>query len=440
MLEIRKTTDPILREPTLEVSAFDEELQKLIDGMIETMRAQNGIGLAAPQVGISQKILVCEFAGDEESKIEAVPLTILCNPEIIESSTQKKVMVEGCLSFPGLELLVKRPSKVKIKGKDRYGKEIVVEADKLHARVLQHEVDHLNCTLFTDHLREIDTIFIGTGTLGAPSLEALANDLQYKIKLVVTGDATAVSRSKGKVINPIEVIAKKYNLPLLKTKDINDPAVVEKIKKSKPVLGIMADFGQIIRPAVLEIPKHGILNIHPSLLPKYRGPSPIQETILSGDRTSGVSLILTSTKMDAGGIISQIKVGLTGSETSSILKEFLAKVAATHLLNTIPYYIARDLRPVAQNENKATYTRLFTKEDGLVDENTIALEVERKIRAFDTWPKVYTIAGGKRVTLLASHFDKEGNFQLDRVKPEGKNEMTYADFERGYHTTLTFKQ
>ncbi|MFA6963794.1 MAG: peptide deformylase [Patescibacteria group bacterium] len=439
-LDIFKNGSPILRTPTETVTDFDMELQKTIDDMIETMRGANGIGLAAPQIGSSKKLLVCEFAGDEESKIPAVPLTVLCNPEIVQSSDELKNMVEGCLSFPGMELIVKRPKKVKVKGFDRYGEPIEIEADNLYARVLQHEIDHLNCTLLVDHLEEVDVIFIGTGTLGVPALNALATDPQYRIKLVITGENLAVSRTHADNINPIEETAKKYKIPILKTKNIKDPETIEKIKATKPKIGIMADFGQIVSEEILNIPEFGIINIHPSLLPKYRGPSPIQQPILDGVKTTGVSLILTAKKMDAGDLVSQTIVKLQGSETSTILKNFLAEVAATQLLNSLPYYIAGDLKPEPQGEKRISYTRLFTKEDGLVTETTPAVEVERKIRAFDAWPKVYTMVKGKRVQLLSSHFDKENNFFIDRVKPEGKSEMSYEDFVRGYHTEIKFSE
>ena len=256
--------------------------------------------------------------------------------------------------------------------------------------------------------------------------------------MVITSDFETKSRTKSD--NLIEEIAKEYDLPIIKTKNINSAETIKKIKTLKPDIGIMADFGQIIRKEILDIPKYGIVNIHPSLLPKHRGPSPIQQTILSGDKFSGVSLILTGEKMDAGQIISQARVKLLGSETSTILKDYLAKIGASMLLNSVPYYIAGDLKPIAQNEDKATFSHLFHKTDGLVDENTDPVEIERKIRAFDQWPKVYTLKKKMRIQIVATHFDKEGNFIIDRVKPEGKREMGYEDFKRGYHITLTFGQ
>lgn len=438
-LEIKKNNDPILRAPTTEVSDFGMEFQNFVDDMIETMRKANGVGLAAPQVSQSKKVIVCEYKADKDSKYGSFPLTVICNPTIIKKSKELKNMVEGCLSFPGIETIIKRPQKVTVEGVDRLGKKISVDADQLFARVLQHEHDHLISTLLIDHIKEIDIIFIGTGTLGVPALEMLAVDPQYNIKLVITGNGKAITRNHEAKSNSIEQIALKYNLPLLKTGNINDSKIIEKIKSLKPQLGIMADFGQIIGQDVLDAPKKGIINIHPSLLPRHRGPSPVQQTILDGDRLAGVTLILTGKAMDAGGIISQTSVELRGTETTSILKEYLAEVGASLLLNSIPYYLTDDLEPETQDDKKATYNKLFTKNDGYVDLNTSAKIVDRKIRAFCDWPKVYTLVNGKRVLLLSGHFEKDGGYLLDRVKPEGKSEMSYEDFIRGYHTELTFR-
>ena len=440
IIKIRKHSDPILREPAEQVVDFGHEFQFLIDNMTETMRKDNGIGLAAPQLGISKKVFICEFAGDEEGGLQGFPLTIICNPEIVFASTEKRNMVEGCLSFPGMELLIKRPKKVTVKGQDRHGKNIEIEADNIYARVLQHENDHLNCTLFIDHLQESRVVFIGTGTLGVKTLELLAKDKQYKIVAVVTGEDKKVTRrNETKKPNPILETAKKYKLPVIQTENINQKEIVEKIKSLKPKLGIMADFGQIVSKEILEIPKFGIINIHPSLLPKHRGPAPIIQTILSGDETTGVSLIIASSRMDAGPVLSQITVELSRAETATILKDFLGATAATLMLDSIPYYLAGDLKPDPQDENLATYTKMMKSEDGFVDKNTPAVEVDRKIRAFDSWPKTYAIVGGKRIQLLASHFEENGTFLIDRVKPEGKNEMSYEEYLRGHRKELTFR-
>lgn len=441
ILKIRKTDDPILRQPAEEVVDFGHEFQFLVDNMVDTMRKNNGVGLAAPQVGIAKKIFVCEFTGDPDSDLKEFPLTVIANPEIVEYSKEKRRMVEGCLSFPGMEILVSRPEKIIIKGQDRYGKPIEIKACDLYGRVLQHENDHLHSTLLIDHIEESKVLFIGTGTLGEKSLELLAKDAQYKICTVITGEPKKIiKRGKKRQENPIIMIAKKYNLPIIETNNIKDSALIEKIKKLKPDIGIMADFGQIVPEELLNIPTHGVINIHPSLLPKYRGPSPVQQVILDGEKLTGVTLILTSAKMDAGDIISQVEVEISSGETCAILKEYLGETGASLLLNSIPYYLAGDLKPIKQDESKATYTKIFKSEDGQVDNSTPAKVVERKIRALNPWPRVYTIVDRKRILLLAAHFEEDGALSIDRVKPEGKAEMSYQDWARGYKKVLEFKK
>lgn len=440
ILKIRKSNDPILRMPAEKVVDFGHEFQFLVDNMIETMRKNNGVGLAAPQVGISKQFFIVEFEGDKDIDMKPFPLTVVCNPEIVNYSKEKRKMVEGCLSFPGLEILISRPEKITIKGQDRHGKPIEIKTDDLYARVLQHENDHLKCTLLIDKVEESKIIFIGTGTLGQKSLEFLAQDLQYKILAVITGkDKKIQRRGATDEINPIKKLAQKYKLPIIETDNVKDPAISENIKKLNPDLGIMADFGQIVPEEILNIPEHGIINIHPSLLPKFRGPSPIQGPILNGEKITGVSLIKTSNRMDAGDIISSVKVEISEGETSTTIKNFLGEVSASLLLNTIPYYLASDLKPEPQDEKQATYTRLFTAKDGFVDANTTAEEVERKIRAFDVWPKVYTIINNKRIHIVSVHFEKDGKFVIDKVKPEGKTEMSYEDWKRGHKTEIVFK-
>lgn len=439
-LEIKKDGDSILREPTNQVENFDFDLQELIESMVETMRSEKGVGLAAPQVGKSSKVIVLEFQDEEDEEGYNFPLTILCNPEIIKSSKKECQMVEGCLSVPGREILIKRPCQVTVAGQDRYGKPITIEADKLQARVLQHEIDHLNQTLITDHMKEIKVIFIGTGSLGVPALKALIADPQYKIVAVITGkDERTKVRGKTVLTNEIFKIAKSAKLNIIQTDNVKNEQFLAKMKQLKPQVGVMADFGQIIPEELISIPKFGIINIHPSLLPRHRGASPIQSTILSGDEEGGVTLMLTAKTMDAGPVIAQSKVKLSGGETSSILKEYLAKMGAGLLLSVLPYYLSGEIQPVTQDESQATYTKMIEKEDGLVGSETPAVEVERKVRAYDVWPKVSTEVSGKRVQITAAHFDPEGNLVIDRVKPECKAEMSYADFELGYKTKLTFE-
>jgi len=439
-LHIFKETDPILREDTRKVEDFDMETQTFIDNMVETMRNNKGVGLAAPQVGKSTKILMCEFESLEEDKKDGFPLTIVCNPEIIEKSKTSSKMVEGCLSFPGMELVVERPKSIAMKGKDRYGDNIEIEASGLYAKVLQHEFDHLNSTLLIDHLREMKVIFFGGGEFGTNTLELLNKDLQYKIEKIYTTKQISLVRGKREDKNPIVKIAKKHKLGYEAVPNLKNPKIVEEINKIKPDLGVVVDFGVIIPEKVFSIPKYGVLNIHPSLLPKFRGSSPIQSTILAGEKKTGVSIIKIDQGVDSGDLLSQTIVKLKGTETYPILKEYLKEVGATLLLNSIPYYISGEMIPEKQDHEKATTTTMFQKKDGEVSKNTPILEVDRKARALNPWPGVFTYVENKRIKILSTHISSEGKLVIDRVQPEGKKEMTYAEYLNGRGKELTFKE
>ena len=148
-LMLRKSADPVLRRETQPIEEFDENLQQLIDNMVDTMRDEPGVGLAAPQVGISRKLVVVEF-GDEEDPEKPAKLYAVANPEIVEISEEVETGVEGCLSIPGMVGEVERPVAVVVKGKNAKGKSIKIRAHGWLARIFQHEIDHLNAVLFTD--------------------------------------------------------------------------------------------------------------------------------------------------------------------------------------------------------------------------------------------------------------------------------------------------
>jgi len=439
-LEVLKNPNPILRKETEEVANFDMELQNFIDSMVETMRDHNGIGLAAPQVGSCQKIVVIEFQPSKDDPEQEIPLTVICNPVISDSSKEDCKMVEGCLSFPGMELIVERPKAVTVKGKDRYGNDIEIKADNLFARVLQHEIDHLNATLMIDHLKELNIVFFATGEFGTHALKSLINDPQYNVKAVVTGEKLIEKRGKKSDANAIKKIAKDAGLKVIVSKKLrNEADIIEQIKKIHPDVAVVVDFGQIIPREVFEIPIHGTVNIHPSLLPLLRGPSPIQSFLLSGERTTGVSLIKINEGVDSGPIISQVEVKTTGSENFQILFDYLSELGANLLLDSLPYYVVDHLKAKEQDESAATYTKVFKKEDGKVTLSDSGRDVMNKIRAFYPWPGVYIEKNGLKIQVTAGHLDREGMFVVDRVKPAGKNEMNYSDFVNGYKIELTFK-
>ena len=166
--------------------------------------------------------------------------------------------------------------------------------------------------------------------------------------------------------------------------------LIEKLEHLKPDLAVIAAYGKILPKEILNIPRHGFINVHPSLLPKYRGASPIQYAILNGDKETGVTIMKIDEKMDHGKIISNIKYQISKLDTYESLSKKLAELGAELLIKTIPGYISGKIKPVEQEHKKATYTKIIKKEDGKIDWTKSALEIERMTRAYYPWPSAYT--------------------------------------------------
>lgn len=423
--------NPLLRFSSSKVSDFGPKLQKTIDRMIVTMQRKDGVGLAAPQVGISEQIIVLGFFGDcDEDRENSFPLTVLINPQIVECSKEQIKMVEGCLSFPDLKASVKRPKSVVVKGVDRFGKPITIQAEKLFARVLQHEIDHLNGILLSDRLEKIKTVLFSNMELGLPVLRALALNPQFSQMTLVCTKNTDIKHS---MIN-IRGEANKLGVKSIIWQ--SEHQVISKLKKIKPKLFIVAGFGKILSSKLLMVPKHGSLNIHPSLLPKYRGPSPIQNTILNGDSLSGVSIISMNEAVDAGPMIGQLSVKLSGREYYRDLLLALGTLGADLLIDLLPHYLADELRPTPQDESLAVFCKTFVKDDGEILKSDNIEAIDRKVRAFHHWPTVYTFSGNNRLQLLETAVDDENKIKISKVRPASGKAMPLADFKRGHRLPL----
>lgn len=212
-------------------------------------------------------------------------------------------------------------------------------------------------------------------------------------------------------------------------------------------LFIVASYGKIIPKSILEIPKYGTLNIHPSLLPEYRGASPLQSAILDGKDKTGVSIMLVDDKMDHGPVFTQEEIGIESWKPSlPELKEKLAKIGAKLIIKILPLWIENKIKPIDQNHDQATFTKKINKEDGFIKSTTIlfpnknpgdAIVAERKIRALNPNPGTFTFFDIKnkkvRVKITKARPDNEKILVIEKVIPEGKKEMTWQDFLRGYN-------
>jgi len=270
---------------------------------------------------------------------------------------------------------------------------------------------------------------MGTPEFGEIILEGLVKN-DYKPILVITAPDKSVGRKQILTSTPVKKIAKKYNIPV-----VHQP---EEVKKIKPDLIIVAAYGQILPKEILEIPKYGCLNVHPSLLPKYRGASPIQTTILNGDKETGVTIILMDEKMDHGPILGQreLEFSIFNFQFSK-LHDKLAELGVKLLIETIPKWINGKIKPKPQDESKATYTKVLKKEDGKVDWSKSAQEIERQVRAFYPWPGAFFFIKHKgkilRVKILKADISKEDKLIIKKIQPEGKKPMSFEEFKRGHH-------
>ncbi len=282
-------------------------------------------------------------------------------------------------------------------------------------------------------------IFIGTSKFAVPILENLVKD-NYQILAVVTATDKPIGRKQKITPPPIKKTALKHKLEILQPKKIADCEL--RVKDYNPDLIIVAAYGQIIPKNILEIAQLGSLNIHPSLLPKYRGPSPIQTAILNGEKTTGITLMLMDEKMDHGPIIAQKQTPIAPSDTYQTLEEKLALAGADLLIETLSQYLQGKIKPKPQDESQASYTKILTRQDGQINWQKSALEIERKVRAYYPWPGTWTELDGLRVKILKARVvakeqpaalpTSQGYLFLELVQPAGKKPMTGQEFFRGH--------
>ena len=197
----------------------------------------------------------------------------------------------------------------------------------------------------------------------------------------------------------------------------------------------VASYGKIIPQTILDIPAHGTLNVHPSLLPKYRGPSPLESAILGGDTETGVTIMLVDKEMDHGPIVAQESIELSPDTYYPDLAVELAECGGTLLAETIPKWMGGPLAAHEQEHESATYTQKIKSEDGLLEITGDAQENYKKVRAYLPWPKAHYFHKKEgeeiRVAITRAHLDEHGAFVIDTVIPAGKKEMLYSDFLRG---------
>jgi methionyl-tRNA formyltransferase len=233
-------------------------------------------------------------------------------------------------------------------------------------------------------------VFFGSPEFAVPTLESLATSPAFEVALVVTQGA------KGR--SPVEVAANALELPVYKPDTLRDPKSREPLIAAEPDLFVVAAFGLIFRQRTLDIPRLGPINVHPSLLPKYRGASPIAATIQSGDRETGVSLMVMDAGIDTGAVVSQERMLVAGDDTSDSLGARLARMGAEMTVRDIPRWVEGALVALPQGA-EASLTRTLSKADGWIDWTRAAADIERQVRAMWPWPRAWTTIHGSPVQI-----------------------------------------
>ena len=300
---------------------------------------------------------------------------------------------------------------------------------------------------------KIPILFMGTPHFAALALVGLVEAGFNVTSVVCRPDGKS---GRGGTLTPpeVKIEAKRHGIHVFQPE--NKAELTKIVQKLKPELIVVAAYGMIVSKEVLETPKYGALNIHGSLLPKYRGASPIVEAILNGDKETGITVMKMSVGMDEGPIITKHKLLITNDDTTESLTKKMAELGARAIIETIPSWVSGELKETPQDNEKATYCRKITKEDGHIDWNKSAEQIERMVRAYQPWPTAYTFVGDMRIKILqaqlcekdcdasksavgAFHFGTghicvvtgEGVLKILELQPEGKRKMLARDFING---------
>jgi len=228
---------------------------------------------------------------------------------------------------------------------------------------------------------------MGSPDFSLSTLQALHEN--YTVVGVVTQPDRIAGRGRELKPPPVKSLALKLGIPIIQPENLREPGAMEQLRAWSPDVIVVAAFGQILKQDVLDLPNFGCINVHASLLPRWRGAAPINAAILHGDEETGVTIMKMDVGLDTGPILSQRAVRIQPDETAGSLFEKLSKLGADLLLDTLPKYLSGEIEPRPQPDEGATYASMMKKEDGLLDFSLPAKELERKVRAFNPWPGTY---------------------------------------------------
>ncbi len=297
-------------------------------------------------------------------------------------------------------------------------------------------------------------IFMGTPDFSVPALEALVKE-GHQVAAVVTQPDKPKGRGKAVLMTPVKEKAVELGIPVYQPAKVREPEFVELLRNIEPDAIVVAAFGQILPKAILEIPRYGCINIHASLLPKYRGAAPIQWVIIDGERETGITTMYMNEGLDTGDMLEKVIIPLDAKETGGSLHDKLAAAGADLILSTLTGLENGTLRGIPQTDEGTCYAKMLKKSLGDIDWTMEAEAIERLIRGLNPWPSAYTSLNGKTLKIWeADVADREygvpsgtvaevskdslavqtgkGSLMIHSLQLEGKKRMDIQDFLRGY--------
>jgi methionyl-tRNA formyltransferase len=297
-------------------------------------------------------------------------------------------------------------------------------------------------------------VFMGSPDFALPSLRALAN--AYDVLGIVTQPDRASGRGRALKSPPVKLLARERDVPIIQPEKLRTPEAMEQLRAWNPDLIVVAAFGQILRKDVLDLPRYGCINVHASLLPRWRGAAPINAAILHGDEETGVTIMKMDVGLDTGPILAQRSIRLMREDTAGSVTETLSHLGADLLIETLPDYLSGKIQPVPQPEEGMTYAPMLKKEEGRLDFTHPAEELERRVRAFNPWPSTFMDFDGALLKVHRAHAVAEagqaevgqrliyqgqpavgaggGLLIMDEVQPAGKKAMSGKSFLAGAHS------
>lgn len=295
-------------------------------------------------------------------------------------------------------------------------------------------------------------IFISTGKIGIPLLGALAGDERFDIKLVITQVDKPAGRKMQMMPSPIKIAASDLGLRIYQPENINNEESLDQINAINPDMIVLMAYGQILKKELLSIPKFGCINVHASLLPKYRGASPIQQSLLNQDKVIGISIMEMEETMDTGPVFKTSDLPIEKSDDAITLTNRLANLTAYETPNILDNIIKGYAEASPQDDALASYCQKISKSDGQIDCSEDSNQIAAKIRAFTGWPGTFTFWNGKRLKIINGKADEftsapglvsekdhlimvgtgKGSVILDKVQLEGKSVQSIDEFIKGY--------